>query len=140
MKNKEKYLDEILNMFVSGDYICEFKIKYVLETLNCREKSCAECSERTREWLEEEYKKSITEDEKIILKNLKPNLKWLVRNADGQLCVYVTYPAKNLKGSWVSKEDPYILDSFNHLFSFIQCEDKEPYSIEELLRESEAEE
>ena len=95
MKNKEKYLNEILNMFVSGDNICEFKIRYVLEIYDCKNFSCAECSKKTKEWLEQEHKEPITlnEDEKAILRNVDKRYKYIVRSFD-TLGVFETKPFK----------------------------------------------
>lgn len=137
MKNKEKYLDEILNMFVSGDNICEFKIRYVLEIYDCKNFSCAECSEKTKKWLEQECKEPIklTEDEKAILRNVDKRYKYIARTIN-TLEIFETKPRKDDVFGWV--RDKGVKDTlriFGHLFAFIKSTDKEPYLIEDLLND-----
>ena len=53
MKNKEKYLDEMLTIFNENKTSCFFKKKYVIK--NCNDISCIKCEELFKTWLEEEY-------------------------------------------------------------------------------------
>lgn len=85
---------------------------------------------------EEEPKPSLlTEDERVILRNLDKKWKWIARDEDrNDLHVYSLEPVKtvyewNVEGV-MNFENFYI---FNHLFQFIKWTDKEPYNIEELL-------
>ena len=76
----------------------------------------------------------LTEDEKVILRNLPKEYKWITRDEEGDLAVHNVKPYKSPE-FWVSKSDiarEYLVP-FNNLFRFIKWEDDEPYSIEELL-------
>ena len=53
MKNKEKYLDEMLTMFNKNDSSCSFKMELVIKS--CKDISCIECKDLFKTWLEEEY-------------------------------------------------------------------------------------
>lgn len=43
MKNKEKYLDEMLTIFNENEASCFFKKKYVVK--NCNDTGCIKCEE-----------------------------------------------------------------------------------------------
>ena len=81
-------------------------------------------------------KSLLTEDERVILRNLDKKWKWIARDEDrDDLHVYSLEPVKtvyewNVEGV-MNFENFYI---FNHLFQFIKWEDDEPYNIEELLK------
>lgn len=144
MKNKEKYFDDIVEAFIGGNGvngICDFKEWHILKPKNCVKISCNECDKRTREWLEEEYKEPIklTEDEKVILKNVDKQYTYIARDKSKNLYVYSEKPLK--QGSeCITLYGNCCELAFSHLFQFISWEDKEPYLIEDLLRESETEE
>ena len=80
----------------------------------------------------EKQKPELTEDEKVILKNFPKHYEWIARDINGHLYIYASKPKKGLT-IWVGTGLPMV--SFDHLFRFIKYEDKEPYSIEELLGE-----
>ena len=77
----------------------------------------------------------LTEDEKVILKNINKKFKWIVRDEDGLLYVYIDKPVK-VDTCWDLYPYTYTsqLNLFNHLFTFIKWEDEEPYLIEDLLK------
>ena len=79
---------------------------------------------------ERKEKPQLTEDEKVILRNVPYDYKWIARDIDGCLYVYESKPKKGIT-MWESDGLPMI--PFVHLFQFIKWEDVEPYSIEELL-------
>ena len=81
---------------------------------------------------ERKEKPRLTEDEKVSLRNLPKQYKWIARDIDGCLYVYASKPKKGIT-MWESDGLPMI--PFVHLFQFITWEDEEPYSIEELLGE-----
>ena len=83
-----------------------------------------------KELLWERKEPKLTDDEKVILRNVPYDYKWIARDIDGCLYVYESKPKKGIT-MWESDGLPMI--PFDHLFQFIQWEDKEPYSIEELL-------
>ena len=77
----------------------------------------------------------LTEDEKVILRNIDNRNKWIARDGDGSLFVYCSKPIKK-ESSWVSEMflDWCDIWIFKHLFQFIKWEDEEPYLIEDLLK------
>ena len=82
---------------------------------------------------ERKEKPQLTEDEKVILRNLPEYYKWIARDIDG--CLYV-YASKPKKGNTMWEETGTPMIPFYHLFQFIKWGDEEPCSIEELLREN----
>ena len=78
----------------------------------------------------------LTEDEKVILRNIDKRYRWIARDGDGNLFIYVNKPIKR-ESSWVSEMvfNWCSIWVFNHLFTFIKWEDEEPYLIEDLLKE-----
>ena len=87
-----------------------------------------------KELLWERKDPKITEDEKIILRNIPKQYEWIARDAGDSLFVYTKRPIKQ-KSVWSTDGwmSPMVL--FHNLFQFIKWEDEEPYSIEELLGE-----
>ena len=86
-----------------------------------------------------ERKPILTEDEKVILRNLQKKFKYIARDKYGNLWVY-THPVEKYKITWcVPNEyidaDMVEITVFDNLFQFIKWSDEEAYSIEELLNE-----
>ena len=79
---------------------------------------------------ERKEKPKLTEDEKVILRNLPKEYKWIARDLSGMVYIFIERPEKG-QAIWYGCGQPMI--PFYHLFQFIQWEDEEPYSIEELL-------
>lgn len=103
--------------------------KCVMGEQNSLEK-CANVSSMSKNGL-------LTEDEKVILRNLPKKYKWIARDEDEELLyAYEEKPSKD-NGFWrdYKGENWGSLSLFNHLFRFIKFEDDEPYNIEELLKE-----
>lgn len=72
---------------------------------------------------------SLTNDEKIILKNINFKYKWLARDKDDRLMVYENKP-KRMGNLWNANKGDFIqLDIFPDLFKSITWDD-EPYLIE----------
>ena len=151
MLNAEKYKDEIMdknydfglsNKFVDCKYeecaTCIFCVEN-----NPNDKFKNNCTARKVKWLLSEYKESVklTEIEYYILKWAKENteFKFLVRLKNGNLCAYSEKPFKdNQHRVWANKENVNSrLSMFNDLFEFINCEDSEPTSIEDVLNNCE---
>ena len=76
-------------------------------------------------------KAKLTEDEKVILRNVPKEYKWFARDINGCLYIYENKPEKGIS-IWEASGLP--MTTFDHLFRFIEWEDEEPYSIEELLK------
>ena len=104
------------------DDLNEFDIMKVYKDYTCKELL----------WERKENLK-LTEDEKAILKVLlNEKYKWIARDKNGCLYVYASKPEKVIT-IWEGSGLPMI--PFYNLFQFIQWEDEEPYSIEDLLGE-----
>ena len=80
---------------------------------------------------EREKEPKLTEDEKVILRNLPKEYKWIARDLSGLVYIFIERPEKG-QAIWYGCRQPMI--PFYHLFNFIQWEDEEPYSIEDLLK------
>ena len=138
MKNIEKYYDELIQVFEDkdDDVRCYWRRNIAEEP--CKGMVlCVECLEQFFKWLNEEYREPITisADEKVILRNLPEDFKYIARDSDADIFIYKTKPTKDEYG-WIDEALSAV--SFNlyaHLFQFIEWEDDEPYSIEELLKE-----
>ena len=78
----------------------------------------------------------LTEDEKVILRNLSEKFDWIARNKDRSLDVFFKKPFKS-EVMWMPQKlaDWADISCFEHLFKFIKWGDEEPYLIEDLLKE-----
>ena len=81
---------------------------------------------------ERKEKPRLTDDEKAILRNSPKEYKWIARDLSGLVYIFIERPEKG-QAIWYGCGQPMI--PFYRLFQFIQWEDEEPYSIEELLGE-----
>lgn len=83
----------------------------------------------------------LTEDEKVILKNINKDYKWIARDVDGVLYVYTDKPIKG-DTCWGLYLYAYAspLHVYKHLFTCIKWEDEEPYLIKDLLKEDDYDE
>lgn len=81
-------------------------------------------------------KPKLTEDERVILRNIPKEYKWIARDNSGGLFVYKNKPKKD-GDRWIGYSFDYSI-LFQHLFQFIKWEDEEPYKIQELLEEYES--
>lgn len=69
---------------------------------------------------------TFTEDEKVILRNLPEEYKWIARDRDGDLMVYEVKPEKRSICWGGRMTDFEMFCVFNHLFRSIKWEDEEP--------------
>ena len=126
MKNKEIILNDIikhLDLLISNEPIDMELSEYI------------ECLKDDILFLFKSLKKEkpkLTEDEKVILRNIDKEYKWITRDKDGDLGFHSVKPHKEVY-FWSSLEANYVDDLFPNLFQFIKWEDDEPYSIKELL-------
>lgn len=79
-------------------------------------------------------KPTLTEAEKIILGNIDKKYKYITRDEDNDLYIFVDKPIKDNCGMWRGYSYKSI-NMFNSLFKFIEWTDDEPYLIEDLLKE-----
>src|SRR5699024_4726839 len=76
----------------------------------------------------------INQEEYEVLKNLDDNKwKWIARNYNGALIIYISKPMKNPSLYW----DDFGKRMDDRLFQFVQWTDEEPYEIAELIEEYE---
>ena len=78
----------------------------------------------------------LTEDERVILRNLDKRWKYLARDLDGELYAFGQKP-KKIEDYWGESQDIHTRINIllcDSLFKFIKFEDNEPYNIEELLK------
>lgn len=106
------------------DNAVEFDIMKVYKDYTCKE-LLWERKEKTKP------KAKLTEDEKVILRNVPKKYKWFARDINDCLYIYENKPEKGIS-IWEASGLP--MTSFDRLFQFIEWEDEEPYSIEELLK------
>lgn len=88
--------------------------------------------EFTEVWKREEP--TITEDEKVILRNLPEKYRFITRDKSGELYIYQNKPGKG-EEAWQNGVGNVViyLMVFNHLFQMVRWEDDEPWKIEDLL-------
>ena len=144
LRNGNKYLyhhttgDKLLNLITGDSYTglyvfnedltncCKiFDIVKVYKDYTCKELL----------W-ERKEKPQLNEDEKVVLRNIDKDYKWIARDEDRTLGFHSVKPHKEAY-FWSSLEASYVSDLFPNLFQFIKWEDDEPYSIEDLLKEEE---
>lgn len=99
------------------------------------------CTIRKVKWLLSEYKEPIklSRFEYDILKYLSDNTRhmYIARNENGALYVFDVEPVKNnFNNLWTGRGASW-LGVFNKLFQFVQWEDSEPTSIEDVLKNCE---
>ena len=82
-------------------------------------------------WKREEL--TITDDEKVILRSLPANYKWIARDKDSKLYVYLDKPEK-CEYIWTDKRNYSSLEALSHLFEMVKWDDDEPWKIEDLLK------
>lgn len=150
MKNREKFVKEILDIVCNGDAIAVTKDNQVV---NCEDCCCERClfykkdtysgycdTEEIVKWSESEYieKPTITSREKKFLDLLLPRWKYIVRDKNTSLYVFTTIPRK-ATDCWSIKDISsnychVFKDLLGEMFNFIKWEDEEPWSIEDLKK------
>lgn len=146
MINAEKYRDKLLK-FIKEKDAGSFTFSKGKEGSfwQCGGRRCSECGmskERSNctvarlKWLLSEYKEPVklTELEHGILEYLLENRQYgfVVRERNGFIYIYKSNPKKEADG-WKSLSLGRELGPFNNLFQFVQWEDSEPASIEDVL-------
>lgn len=76
--------------------------------------------------------KEFSEDEKIIARNIDQKYKWIARDDDGSLWVFVNKPDK-VNGNWYeSSIESSLIKAFSHMFLSIKCGDDKPTLIRDI--------
>lgn len=139
MKNKEKNAKEIIDVACSG--YCFGMTRSTNKILPCNCITCRhcvfggnlDCSETKREWAESEYieKPVISKSDRAFLDYLK-GYKYIARDGDGELYVYITKPKKGLR-NWADARFKS-LRGLDIGFSMVKWSDDEPRKIEDLKK------
>lgn len=146
MLNAERFKEEINkhnNEFGLTDSIADCK---TLECRNCRfsrlnnsDDEIILCSTRKVKWLLSEYEEhtKLTKLEFELLKFWhKQGYKYIARDRDNTLFIYKDKPSK-LAEYWANLYHYSLDDNFRNLFEFVEWEDEEPTSIQEVLENCE---
>lgn len=142
MKNKEKYEKEIMNIACNGDSIAV--IKKSGRIVSCNGTKCclclfrgSDCKEKVRDWANSEYieKPVISKKDRFFLECIDAGIKYITRDMDGCLFVYISKPYKQID-CWSSSayETEKTLRMFNVDFPMVKWEDDKPWLIEDLKK------
>lgn len=74
--------------------------------------------------------KEFSEDEKTIAMNIDKKYKWMARDYDGSLWIFVNKPNKVRSNWYESSIEANLFRAFNYMFKSIKWEDNEPTLIE----------
>lgn len=143
MKNKEKYVKEIIEIACSGDSIAVMKKSGRI--VSCNGIKCSLClfcngdckKEKISEWAESEYieKQVISKRDREFLEYLSVNIQYIARDMSGRLYIYVRKPYKRID-CWSSSacETETDLRMFNINLPMVKWSDSEPWLIEDLKK------
>lgn len=130
-------------IFVGGralDLLAEIKqiqFEHQLEPIKELEQRIEKLEKEVFKPIEKTKPSLLTEDERVILRNLDKDFKFIARNTNGDLNVFEKCPKKReyfySSFDWSLGGGSQSLDIFPNLFQFIKNTD-EPYNIEELLK------
>ena len=92
-------------------------------------------------WKREEIKISLSEFELIFLKSLNPEYKWIARDKNGSISLYMSKPKRNEdRGFWFNDSGNYLLNFIDyHVFKeepflLLSRENEEPLYVPDLLK------
>lgn len=142
MKNKEKYAKEIMEVACSGDSIAVTKGSERI--VKCGSIACSECLfappncvKEIREWVEQEYieKPVISKRDRAFLDYINANVRYIARNMDGSLYVYISKPYKIID-CWCSDEfeKSKSLRMVDIDLPMVKWSDDSPWLIEDLKK------
>lgn len=136
MKNREKYAEELLNVACAGKRIAIDKQTMQIrgcEGLSCGNClfSCGDCDTKLAEWAESEYIETvkISKRDRTFLDYIE-GYKYIARDGDGELYVYITKPKKGLR-NWADARFKS-LRGLDIDFPMVKWSDDEPWKIEDL--------
>ncbi len=143
MLNKEKYASKIIEIAIEGSNIGMVNGKITpCDDIGCNECDwyVLDCKAMFKEWANSEYveRPKITPKEKQFLELAKTG--WITRDYDSSLWWFSNKPIKNDDDNkcWVYDCGAFLrlstLSIFGVNFEFITWSDKEPWSVEDLLR------
>lgn len=136
MKNREKYAEELLNVACTGNRIAIDK--RTMQIKGCEVFPCGlclfsgcDCSKKLAEWAESEYIETvkISKRDRTFLDYIE-GYKYIARDGDGELYVYITKPKKGLR-NWADARFKS-LRGLDIDFPMVKWSDDEPWKIEDL--------
>lgn len=147
MKNKEKYMTEIIDTYLDGKTIA---VKADGKLCICQKTSCKECifydranpycRDRIRAWANSEYieRPVISKRDKAFLEYLREEYEFIARDENDKLFIYETQPRK-VGACWnsaslIHERYLYLNQHFNVDFPMIKWSDEEPWTIEDLKK------
>lgn len=145
MKNKEKYMTEIIDAYLDGKTIA---VKADGKPCICQQTSCKECifydgtnpycRDRIRAWANSEYieRLVISKRDKAFLEYLREEYEFIARDENGDLFIYESHPRK-VGACWnsvslIHERYLYLNQHFNVDFPMIKWSDEKPWLIEDL--------
>lgn len=150
MKNKEKYMTEIIDAYLDGKTIA---VKADGKPCICQKTSCKECifydgtnpyvrlcRDKIRAWANSEYieRPVISKRDKAFLEYLREEYKFIARDENGELFIYESRPRRGnvcWNADCLNYERYLHLDRhFNVDFPMIKWSDEEPWTIEDLKK------
>lgn len=137
MKNREKYAEELLNLACTGKRIAIDKRTMQIRGCEafpcglCLFRDCDGCSKKLAEWAESEYVEpvKISKRDRTFLDYIE-GYKYIARDGDGELYVYITKPKKGLR-NWADARFKS-LRGLDIGFPMVKWSDAEPWLIEDL--------
>lgn len=138
MTNKEKYAKELLNVACAGNRIAIDK--RTMQIRGCANLPCmyclfkfngSNCDTKLAEWAESEYIEpvKISKRDRAFLDYIEW-YKYIARDGDGELYVYITKPKKGLR-NWADARFKS-LRGLDIGFPMVKWSDAEPWKIEDL--------
>lgn len=140
MKNREKYAEELLNVACAGKRIAIDK--QTMQIRGCEGLSCgnclfkfngSNCDTKLAEWAESEYIEpvKISKRDRAFLDYIEW-YKYIARDGDGELYVYITKPKKGLR-NWADARFKS-LRGLDIGFPMVKWSDAEPWKIDDLKK------
>lgn len=148
MKNKEKYMTEIIDAYLDGKTIA---VKADGKPCICQKTRCEECifydrtnpyvclcKDKIRAWANSEYieRPVISKRDKAFLEYLREEYRFVARDENGELFVYGSKPCKDKSFKcWRTcgrSNSPSLRLNYNVDFPMIKWSDEEPWGIENL--------
>lgn len=139
MKNREKYKEELLDIACAGGKIAIDKRTMQVRSCawfpceHCLFNGYASCDTKLAEWAESEYIETvkISKRDRTFLDYIE-GYKYIARDGDGELYVYITKPKKGLR-NWADARFKS-LTGLDIDFPMIKWSDSKPWLIEDLKK------
>lgn len=139
MKNREKYKEELLDIACAGKKIAIDKRTMQIRGCawfpceHCLFNGYASCDTKLAEWAESEYVDpvKISKRDRTFLDYIE-GYKYIARDGDGELYVYITKPKKGLR-NWADARFKS-LRGLDIGFPMVKWSDAEPWLIEDLKK------